>query len=100
MVTANEAAQHAAEENAKKQVKERHAKAKPDTDLLHHINFTRTTPHQRVTVHMIDGTSFNNVPLEWVFTDGVTVFPDKHRIYLPLTAVRSILMHNLADAKP
>jgi hypothetical protein len=98
MATVNEAVQHAAEENAQIQEKQRRAKAKPDTDLLHHVNYTRT-PKQRVTVLTTDGTSFENVPLEWVFTDGITIFPDKHRIYLPLTAIRSILMHNLADDK-
>jgi hypothetical protein len=100
MVTANEAVRHAAEENAKIQEKQRRAKAKPEMELLHHLNYTKV-PNQVVTVAMIDGASIENAQLEWVFADGTTIFADKHhRTYVPLTAVKSILMHNLADARP
>ena len=100
MATVNEAVQQTADEKAHALLKEQHAKAKPAQDLLHHLNFTKT-PKQRVTVHTVDGSAFNNVLLEWVFTDGITIFADEHhRTYMPLTAIRSIHMHNIADAKP
>jgi hypothetical protein len=81
------------------QVQEKRKQAKPDMDLLHHLVCVRPSQEASVTVKLNDGTAYDNVPLEHIFTDGFTIFTDKHRIYLPLTAVSNILMHNPTDDK-
>jgi hypothetical protein len=71
-------------------------KAKPTMSLLHHIAATQAM-HVGFTVTLLGGEVYKADGGDFVFTDGLSMVHDKRRMYFPLTAIKSILIHNPGD---
>jgi hypothetical protein len=96
MIALEEAGAQAAAEQASKGAAKKWADAKPKDSLLHHINATQAMKHG-FTVTLLDGTTYNASQGDFVFTDGLSIVHETRRIYFPLTAIKSILIHNPGD---
>jgi hypothetical protein len=49
------------------------------------------------TVILLDGGSYKADKGDRIFTDWLSIVNDDHRILIPLTAIRSIYIHNPGD---
>ena len=97
MTNINEAADHAAADQSAKDMAKKRAEAKPDMSLLHHINATQAMT-TGFTVMLLDGSSHKATRGDFIFTDGLSIMQqDGRRIYFPLNAIRSILIHKPDD---
>jgi hypothetical protein len=93
VVSVTEAVQAAKEQQAVADLKKKFAEAKPTTEMLQHISATH--PFQSsVTITLLDGTVYKTPSLDFMFTDGLSIVHDQHRIYIPKTSIKSILIHN------
>jgi hypothetical protein len=93
MANALEGALAAGEAQAEKERQAKLARAKPNISLLHHIAATQAMD-TGFTVMLLDGGSYNTNKGDFVFTDGLSIVLDDHRIYIPLTAIKAILINN------
>jgi hypothetical protein len=93
MVTAAEAVAASAEANAKKEMEKKREQAKPTMSFLHHIAATQAM-QTGFTVTLTDGTSYKAASGDFVFTDGISIVHEGHRIYFPTTSIKSVLIHN------
>lgn len=96
MVTVNEAAKHAAEQQAEADRKAKLAQAKPTMQMFQHIAATQAAQTGFI-ITLVDGTSYTTERADFFFTDGLSIVHDKHRIYFPTTAIKSILIRNPGD---
>jgi hypothetical protein len=96
MTTAQEALAHAEAERVSEDLAKKREEAKPTMSLLHHIAANQAM-RTGFTVTLLDGTSYNAAAGDFVFTDGLSVVHQTRRIYFPLTAIKSILIHNPGD---
>jgi hypothetical protein len=91
-----ESAAAAAAEQAKADMAKKRAEAKPTMDFLHHIAATQAM-QMGFTITLTDGTSYSTKTGDFIFTDGLSIVHEGHRIYFPKTAIKSILVHNPGD---
>jgi hypothetical protein len=96
MVTVAEAAQSAAEQQRHADLKARFAKAKPTMEMFQYIAATQAAQTGFV-ITLNDGTTYTAEQADHFFTDGLSIVQDKHRIFIPLTAIKTILIRNPGD---
>jgi len=75
------------------EMEKRRERTKPTMEFAHHIACTHS-PQMRMTVKLTDGTIYERAQADFVFTDGLAIVHQNHRIYLPKTSISSILIHN------
>jgi hypothetical protein len=99
MVSAVEGAHAAAEAQVLKENQARLAAAKPERSLLHHIAAT-TAMQTGFDLLLLDGTSYTveKDKVEYMFTDGLSFMHSGHKTYIPLTAIKAIVVRNPGDA--
>jgi hypothetical protein len=98
MATVSEATQREAERKAHDEHQKKLAEAKPKLEILQHIAATQAAQTGFILT-LVDGTSYTAERADCFFTDGLSIVHDKHRIYFPMTAIKSILIRNPGDAK-
>lgn len=96
MPTVSETSQAAAEQNAADDVKKRFAVAKPTAEMFQHIAATQVG-EIGFTVTLLDGTFYRTTGSDFMFTDGLSIVCDGHRIYIPKTSIKTIMAHNPGD---
>jgi hypothetical protein len=72
--------------------------AKPEIEFLHHIAYTQAA-RLGFVVTLLDGTVYETEGADFMFTDGLSIIHDKHRIYIPKTAIKTIKINNPEPAK-
>ena len=71
--------------------------SQPKLSLLHHMVATRAAD-RGFTVLLLDGSSYGADRGDFMFTDGLSIVNNERRIYIPLTAVKAIIIKNPGDA--
>ncbi len=69
------------------------AATKPQMSLLHHMAAVQPTGFIGLVVTLLDGTAYKADGVDHIFTDGLSVVVGGHRHYVPLTAIRDIMIH-------
>jgi hypothetical protein len=96
MATVSEAVQRTAEEQATADQKEKFAKAKPTLGMFQYIAATQAAQTGFI-VTLNDGTAYTAEQADHFYTDGISIVHDKHRIFFPMTSIKSILIRNPGD---
>lgn len=78
--------------------KEKKRDTKPEMEFLHHIALTQAA-HLGFVVTLLDGTVYEAEGADSMFTDGLSIVHDKHRIYIQKTAIKTIKINNPEPAK-
>ena len=98
MVSVSESVQAAQEQQFVADLKKKFAEARPTTEMFQHISAT----HQfktGLTITLLDGTVYKTSSMDFMFTDGLSIVFEEHRIYIPKTSITSIKVHNPGDEK-
>lgn len=93
MVTVDETLRAASEQNVVDDFKRKLAAAAPTVGMFQHIAATQAA-QMGFTVTLLDGATYITSSADFMFTDGMSIIMDQHRIYIPKTAIKSILIHN------
>jgi len=81
------AAQHSALEKVQRTGRRSH-----NTSFLDHLN--ASDPQYGFKVTLVDGTAYEAVSIDCIFTDGLSIVVQDHRIYLPQSAITQIRINN------
>jgi hypothetical protein len=81
-----------AQQKAVDDLKNRLLTAKPTVEMFQHLEGTHQRP-THITIELLDGTVYKS-GIDFMFTDGLSIVHDNHRIYIPKTAIKSVLVHN------
>lgn len=93
MVSAIEAGEAVGAANAAKDREKKLELARPKVSFLHHIAATQAM-QTGFTVTLIDGATYKADKGDFIFTDGISIIHDGHRVYFPTIAIKSIVIHN------
>jgi hypothetical protein len=93
MVNAEEGARAVGEAQVAEEQQQRLRASEPKLSLLHYIAATQAMS-TGFTVLLLDGGSYKADKVDNIFTDWLSIVNDNHRIFIPLTAIRSIYIHN------
>jgi hypothetical protein len=97
MVSAAEGARAAGEEQVLKEQQAKLAATEPKLSLLHHIAATQAM-QTGFTVMLRDGGSYETDKGDFIFTDGLSINNDGRKIYIPLTAIKAIIIRNPGES--
>ena len=96
MALFEEVSQAAAQQKLEAERKQNLADTKPTMSMLHHMQLTRAGSLGFV-ITLLDGTKHRAASTDFMFTDGLSIVADNHRIYIPLTSVVCIVLNNPGD---
>jgi hypothetical protein len=98
MVSAAEGARAAGEAQVLKETQAKLAAAEPNLSLLHHMAATQAM-QTGFTVMLRDGGFYETDKGDFIFTDGLSINNDGRRIYIPLTAIKAIIIRNPGESR-
>jgi hypothetical protein len=98
MADASEDARRAAERKDFDTLQRKIEHAKPTASMLQYLQATQVW-EIGFTVTLLDGSSYTTERGDHIYTDGISIVHEGHRLFFPLTAIKSIRALNPGDPK-